>query len=320
VNVTVAICTWNRAALLDQTLTGMRDLRVPAGLTWELVVVNNNSTDNTDAVLARHADTLPLRRLFEPRQGHSNARNCAIKHARGNLLVWTDDDVLVDPSWLAEYARAADQFPDAGFFGGPVDPWFVHPPPASIREHLAEIPGAFALRDLGPDTRPFGPDEHPVGANMALRTTLLKAHQFDPRLGRVGDGMVGDDETQLFESLAARGLPGMWIGPARVRHYIPPDRANWGFVWRYFRGLGQTAVRRGAVAGCPTIRGYPRWVVRGYLERRTAAWVYRLVGSRRWVGAYTRAAYYAGILAEYPAGRAAPADNATVEKPAEVSA
>ena len=61
VDVSVAICTWNRAKLLDQTLTQMRQLRIPAGLTWELLVVNNNSTDDTDAVASRHASSLPLR-------------------------------------------------------------------------------------------------------------------------------------------------------------------------------------------------------------------------------------------------------------------
>src|SRR5262245_10371837 len=63
--VTVAICTWNRAKLLDQTLTGMRDLRVPTGVEWQLLVVNNNSPDQTDAVIERHSRQLPVRRLFE---------------------------------------------------------------------------------------------------------------------------------------------------------------------------------------------------------------------------------------------------------------
>ena len=80
--VTVAICTWNRAKLLDQTLTEMRKLRIPPGIEWELLVVNNHCTDETDAVIARHRGALPIQRLFEPRQGLSNARNCAVSTAR----------------------------------------------------------------------------------------------------------------------------------------------------------------------------------------------------------------------------------------------
>ncbi len=77
-NVTVAICTWNRAKLLDQTLTRMQQLRIPANVAWELLVVNNNCTDDTDAIIAGHESALPLRRLFEPKPGLSNARNFAV--------------------------------------------------------------------------------------------------------------------------------------------------------------------------------------------------------------------------------------------------
>jgi glycosyltransferase involved in cell wall biosynthesis len=93
--ITVAICTWNRAALLDQTLAEMRNLRVPKGVDWELLVVNNNCIDDTDEVIAKHADKLPLRGLVEPKPGHSNARNRAMREARGEDVVWTDDDVRV---------------------------------------------------------------------------------------------------------------------------------------------------------------------------------------------------------------------------------
>src|SRR5262249_21230021 len=116
--VSVIICTWNRARLLDMTLEHFARLRVPAGVEWELVVVNNNSTDDTDAVLQRHEGRLPLRRLFEPRPGKSFAANLALAEARSDLILWTDDDVHVDPDWLAEYVAAARAWPDASFFGG----------------------------------------------------------------------------------------------------------------------------------------------------------------------------------------------------------
>ena len=74
----------------------MRKLQIPDGVDWELLVVNNNCTDKTDEVIARHSEVLPLRRLLELKPGLSNARNCAVEAAQGQLLIWTDDDVLVD--------------------------------------------------------------------------------------------------------------------------------------------------------------------------------------------------------------------------------
>src|SRR5581483_541916 len=106
-HVTVAICTWNRCKLRDQTLAQFQNLRIPEGVTWELLVVNNNCTDQTDLVLENYRSRLPLRRLFEPKQGHCHARNCAVAAATGELLLWTDDDVLVNPEWLAAYVAAA---------------------------------------------------------------------------------------------------------------------------------------------------------------------------------------------------------------------
>src|SRR5262245_24832825 len=127
--ITVAVCTWNRAKLLEQSLASMRRLRVPSGHDWELLVVDNNCTDDTDAVLRSYAGCLPLRRLFEPTPGKSHAANLALAHARGELILWTDDDVMVDPDWLSAYAGAAARWPDVAYFGGRIVPLFEAPPP-----------------------------------------------------------------------------------------------------------------------------------------------------------------------------------------------
>ena len=139
--ITVIICTWNCAELLDRTLKSLRHLHIPEGVSWELLVVNNNSPDNTDAVLDQHMRHLPLRRLFEANQGLSNARNRALTEARGDLIIWTDDDVLVDPHWLAEYHAAAQNWPEAGYFGGMIEPIFEAPPPKWLRRNLDLLEG-----------------------------------------------------------------------------------------------------------------------------------------------------------------------------------
>src|SRR6266852_3488848 len=127
--ITIAICTWNRADLLRQTLEGMTRLLIPPEIDWELVVVNNNSTDATATVISEAANRLPIHGRFEPRQGKSHALNLAASEARGEYIVWTDDDVLVDQHWLAEYVAAFQRWPDASFFGGPIEPWLAAPSP-----------------------------------------------------------------------------------------------------------------------------------------------------------------------------------------------
>src|SRR5262245_7107364 len=121
--VTVAICTWNRATSLERTLEQMQRLVIPDAVKWELLVVNNACTDNTNAVIDRFTGRLPIRQLLEPRMGQSRARNTAIRESTGELIVWTDDDVLVDPDWLAAIVRSARSSGADFVFGRSVPKW-----------------------------------------------------------------------------------------------------------------------------------------------------------------------------------------------------
>lgn len=166
---TVAICTWNRASLLSRVLTQLARIHHPA-CAWEVVVVNNNSTDDTERVLDAFAGRLALRPVFEHRPGLSHARNAAVGQATGDYIVWTDDDALVDVSWLAAYRRAVERRPEAAVFGGPVRPQFEGTPPPWLSAAWLDIQAAFATRDLGAE--PFELDiagELPYGANFVVR-------------------------------------------------------------------------------------------------------------------------------------------------------
>ncbi len=215
-NVSVIICTWNRAALLDKTLCQMQTLRVPDGVEWELVVVNNNCTDDTDAVIARHTDQLPVRRLFEPRQGQSFARNLALDEATGDFIIWTDDDVLVDTEWLAAYLAAADRWPDAVYFGGLIEPLYEQSPPSWVAANLGLLKGVLLVRDLGVEERVFVGDEEPSGASMAFRRSVFDNWRFSTRLGLVGESAVRGEDTTLIADLKRDGKQGIWVPAAHV--------------------------------------------------------------------------------------------------------
>src|SRR5689334_13047707 len=103
---TILICTWNRADSLRRTLESLVAMQPPAPGSWEVLVVNNNSSDDTDATVDGFRDRLPIRRITERAQGLSNARNAGARAAQGEYLVWTDDDVIVDRSWLTKYVEA----------------------------------------------------------------------------------------------------------------------------------------------------------------------------------------------------------------------
>ena len=231
-SVTVAICTWNRAALLDQTLARMRELRVPAGTEWELLVVNNNCTDHTDAVLAKHASALPLRRIAEPTPGLSHARNAALAAARGEYLLWTDDDVLVEPDWLAEAVGTVERFGADGFFGR-VFPWWELGHPPGWYNPLFD--GMFALLDLGTESFVVKPtDPTGVGANHGFRTVALRAlGGYRTDLGVIAGKGGGGEDLDAFNRAHAAGLKLVYAASAVVRHYVPAARCTKRWYRRY---------------------------------------------------------------------------------------
>ena len=104
--ITIAICTWNRSRSLGATLASIQRLKVSPDTRWDVLVVNNNCTDDTDAVLARFADCLPLSVTVEPRQGLSHARNRAVEATGGDYILWTDDDTVVDIGEFKVYMDA----------------------------------------------------------------------------------------------------------------------------------------------------------------------------------------------------------------------
>jgi glucosyl-dolichyl phosphate glucuronosyltransferase len=299
--LTVAICTWNRAELLTATLDSFCALEDPHGADWELLLVDNNSTDDTRQIAARLAARLPLRYVFEPRQGLSSARNRAVREARGDLVVWTDDDVLVGPGWLRAYADAARQHPDAAFFGGPIEPHWLREPPGWLARNLHVFGTAFALRHLGPGRRAIlEPKELPFGANMAIRRSALATAGFDVALGRVGAVLASGEETALLRALLARGERGMWLGDAPVRHMLPPSRATRRYVRNYFEWIGRVEARDAlAQRAPPALRKLRRH--RARLRRR--AWL-SLSRDEAWAKAFKEAAKLGGALAELAAAAA----------------
>ena len=289
---TVAICTWNRAGLLARTLHHLARARPPAA-PWELIVVDNGSTDDTAAVLRRFASRLPLRVVAEPQLGLSRARNAAVVAARGDYVLWTDDDVRVDEHWLVAYEAAVARAPDAAVFGGPIRPEFEASPPAWLLDAWADLSDAFAVRDLGAERLAFDgrDDTMPYGANFSIRAPEQRSARYDPALGRKGLGGRLGEETTLIRSLLEAGATGWWVPEAVVHHWVPRDRMQVSYLRRYFALVGSTY-------GPPAARFGERVSLLGALAR--AEWAYRRAllhrDPRRWLRPMIEASLLRGRL------------------------
>ena len=243
--ISVAICTWNRAELLRQTLRQFTEMIVPDSIDWELIVVDNNSKDNTRSVVRNFEESLPVKYVFESRQGHSISRNTAVDHATGEMIVWTDNDVIVDVDWLAAYARGARDYPEASFFGGKIIPIFESRQPPWLINTWEKCQSVYAARDLGNEEFELIPDQFPFGANFAVRANVQRNFDFDTSFGRKAGRMLGEDEIGILRRMTEQGHTGIWLPRAKLNHFVTMDRATPQYVGEYFVGQGQANVLKG---------------------------------------------------------------------------
>jgi hypothetical protein len=254
-------------------------------------------------VLGVHAHRLPLRILEEPRQGHSHARNRAVAEARGKLVLWTDDDVLVDKHWVWDHLAAAEKHPDARFFGGPVRPWFEASPPFWVARHLGKLGYCWALLDHGPEVRWLRPGEYCFGANIAFRTEPLRRHPFDPMYGRVGKQLSSGDETRLIDQIRAEGGEGVWVGTAGVDHYLPADRMTVRYVAEINRWAGYLGYEPFALDRSARLFGAPRWAWRKYLAAAVRTAVLSRTKGDGWAAALVERSKTKGLIDRFRAER-----------------
>ena len=260
--VSVAICTYNRSELLERTLDRMQQLIIPPGASWELLVVNNSCTDNTDEVIARWTDRLPLRRLFEAKPGQCAARNCALRNARGAVILWTDDDVLVHPGWMRALTDGLTANQAHVVFGKSKPHWLGQQPEWYSPLHH----GRFAISDYG-DRSFVATDLSQMfyGLNFGIdRAALLRLGGFDETLGFGPNGGIGGDDTDLFRRAVQAQFKIVYIPEAIVEHLIPPARTTKAF----YRHRVDTSVPREYdllhehFPNVPWVGGLPRFLVR----------------------------------------------------------
>lgn len=269
--VTVAICTWNRCEMLGATLQSLTRCSVPSGLEWEVLVINNNCTDRTDEVAASFSDRLPLRREFEPSPGLSHARNAAVRSARGEYVIWTDDDVLISEAWLSAYAAAYDRRPDAAVFGGPIRPYFESAPPAWLADGVAQVAEAYGMRVTPAQEAEISiqSNQFPFGANFSIRTCELKAHPFDTAVGRTpANAFLGGEEIGVIKAVLGAGRGGWWLPDAVLDHRIRIEQMTLEYVEKYYVGVGRWMGLSDAGESYRRVLGYPAWMLREYAITR----------------------------------------------------
>lgn len=239
----------NGADTLPLALEALAACEVPPG-DREILLVDNGSSDETPGLMRVFAQEHGARVLTEPRPGKSHGLNLAIEAARGEMLAFIDDDIVVSPGWLMAFHEAA-RTGDAGLMAGRIEPLWQSPPPRWL-EHLAAQGLACGCTRQGP----LGPGDV-KGGNMAINRMALGSLRFDTGAANYGPGRgaTGGEDTLLAAQLADGGARIASVTQALARHVIQPGEMALGaVVQRYVRiGRGNAAVRGMGLASLPML-------------------------------------------------------------------
>jgi glucosyl-dolichyl phosphate glucuronosyltransferase len=242
--LSVIICTYNRQPFLDQLFEGLVSQTLNKDQ-FEVVVVDNNSTDQTKAIcekwIADHPE-IRMRYVLETRQGLSHARNRGIQESRGSLLSFVDDDAHTPPDFLRKLNDFFLEHPGIDGAGGRIVLKFEGSRPDWLNKYVDSLLGHF---DLGDKTRLFRKKEYPRGSNMTFRSHVFeKAGGFDVELGRTGNVMLGGEEKEFYYRFRDHGFRAVYYPEAWLYHLVPDSRLSTEYLRKQAEGVGYSEALR----------------------------------------------------------------------------
>jgi len=247
--VSVILCTYNRCRSLPNALRSLAASIMPTAMEWEVLVVDNNSNDETRSVVERFCQLYPerFRYLFEARQGKSYALNSAIRDARGDVLAFVDDDVTVEPMWLQELTAPLGKSDWSGC-GGRIlpEPGFSPPPWLALEGPLSQLGALCAYFDQGDASVPL--TKPPVGTNMAFRAKMFEKYgSFREDLGPRPHSELRSEDTEYGRRLMSAGERLCYVPSAVVYHEITETRVRKQFFLSWWFAFGQGFIREAQI-------------------------------------------------------------------------
>ena len=269
---TVLLATRNRASTLEAVLSTYCCLVSPPG-GWDIVVVDNGSSDRTAEVVRSFRDRLPITYVFEGKPGKNAALNTGLAHVTGDLIVFTDDDIFPQADWLVRMCEAVAANESYSIFAGVINPRWETAPSEVIRKAIP-LGIAYAFHPAGVREGPGRPN-HALGGNVGIRTEIFRqGYRFNPSIGPRPSSYTMGSEAELIRRLVRDGLTIWCCERASVEHLIPRshldaawllERAErWGRCRRFFDELDSNPAE-------PSWFGVPRWIFRAATIQSAAA-------------------------------------------------
>jgi glucosyl-dolichyl phosphate glucuronosyltransferase len=238
VEFSLVICTYNRCDYLRDTLEDVARLLYP-NKDFEVLVINNNSTDDTVGVVNQAIEMHPhlnLRLIKEENQGLSFARNRAFEEAQSDYLIFIDDDVFLPDVYLQNWQAFVNQFPSAEMAGGPIEVHIDGPTPNWFPMILKQILGNHRPYKT---SKRYSRGAYPLGGNLLVhKKSGLRAGAFNTTIGRIGSNLIAGEEKDLAQRIRKSGGEIVFNAWASLRHRIGSERLTKDYIARQARGVG----------------------------------------------------------------------------------
>lgn len=244
--ISIIICTYNRSEMLRETLQSLLIQDGVAGIDYEVIIVDNNSNDNTKELVSVFMPEFKsrLRYIFEPRQGKSYALNTAIENAKGEILAFTDDDIILDKNWLMAGYEAFKKY-DCRCFGGRVLPlWRGEKPSWLTLDGPHKITGgAIVIHDCGDDESVYK-DRIPGGGNFFVKKFIFNEYgYYRTDLGRIGKDLRGGEDIEFIRRLQQKKEKIIYYPKAIAYHIVDEKRLTKNYFEKWWFGVGVVRMR-----------------------------------------------------------------------------
>lgn len=267
VRPTILLATRNRASTLEAVLNEYCRLEAPA-TGWDMVIVDNGSSDRTKQVVDAFSDRLRISYCVEPRPGKNAALNSGLALVTGDLIVFTDDDIFPKTDWLVQLCAAADTQESYTVFGGIIRPrWEV--PPSDLIWKTIPMDVCFGIHSSSVREGPADAGQV-FGGNVAIRAEVFRSgFRFDPSIGPRPTAYAMGGETELIRRLELDGRKVWCCSTAIVEHLIPRVHLKISWILRRAERSGRAGALRFDVPASPagepvrvarTWFGVPRWI------------------------------------------------------------
>src|SRR5215217_8298960 len=258
----VVIPTYNRSTLLRKALSSLLNARVPPALDVHIIPVDNNSTDDTKAVITEIAEQSKGRvsYVFEKQQGRSPALNAGVAASTADLIGFIDDDEEIDQSWY-ETILPAFTTNDVDFIGGPYVPRFESEVPEWLPKDYTAVVG---IVDGGDKVVPFD-ESYPgilMGGNAVFRREVLeRVGPYSASLGRSGTRLLSCEDEDMYQRLRAAGARGLYLPQLIVYHFIPHERLTKKYhrSWCFWQSVSSAVLDRIRPKPVAYVWGVPRY-------------------------------------------------------------